>query len=198
VSSVDLFDSLEQTIYDMLSKWAWKLTDGWRRGLEGEGINSYSKINLQDDSTSEKFLLTGQRSVWRLARFSREKLRLYVALFLGSVIVTLIVTIHCYLSLPCDSEAQAAELESIFDSGQVQARASAVLPSPTPSGVLKCFQVYQPVLTPSGPSDDTVSEDGSSNTTTIEPWATTSSCTNLLMEHSFGFSYGHPFVGMCS
>lgn len=66
------------------------------------------------------------------------------------------------------------------------------------SGVLEVFQVYQPVLTPSGPTHQTISSDGSSNTTTIESTETSSSCTLLLMEHSFGFSYGHPFVGMFS
>jgi hypothetical protein len=190
------YDSTEQITYDMVSKWVGEFADGWRRTFNGEGTHSYG--------TFEKSLLIPESYAGRSAQlhrrlqFSREKLRLNVGLFLGSVVVTLIIITHSYPSLLCDSEAQAAELESVFHGGQAQAKAFAAAPSPIPSGVLKCFQVYQPVLTPSGPSDDTVSEDGSPNTITIEPWAPTGSCTKLVMEHSFGFSYGHPFVGMCS
>ncbi|KAG9239558.1 putative peptide-N4-(N-acetyl-beta-glucosaminyl)asparagine amidase A [Amylocarpus encephaloides] len=61
--------------------------------------------------------------------------------------------------------------------------------------VLECFQVYQPVLFPSGAVDETIQSDGSENTTTIGPTDSTASCQTLLMEHSFGFSYGIPFVG---
>jgi len=64
------------------------------------------------------------------------------------------------------------------------------------SGVLECFQVYQPVFFPSGAVDGTITSDGSENTTTISPAAPASSCEVLLMEHSFGFSYGIPFVGL--
>jgi hypothetical protein len=73
------------------------------------------------------------------------------------------------------------------------ARAPAATPS---SGVLECFQVYQPVFFPSGAVDETVTSDGLENTTTIAPTASASSCEVLLMEHSFGFSYGMPFVGL--
>lgn len=70
-------------------------------------------------------------------------------------------------------------------------------PSPTPSatGVLECFQVYQPVLTSSGATDETVFTDGLENTTTIDPVTSKSSCQVVLMQHDFAFSYGIPFVG---
>lgn len=70
-------------------------------------------------------------------------------------------------------------------------------PSATPSStaVLEVFQVYQPVLTPSGATDDTTTGDGSENTTTIAQSGTASSCEVTLMVHSFGYSYGMPFVG---
>ena len=61
--------------------------------------------------------------------------------------------------------------------------------------VLEVFQVYQPVFTPSWLTDQTISSDGSSSTAAINSTETISSCTQLLMEHSFGFSYGHPYVG---
>ncbi|KAJ5051584.1 uncharacterized protein L3040_001360 [Drepanopeziza brunnea f. sp. 'multigermtubi'] len=65
----------------------------------------------------------------------------------------------------------------------------------SPSGLLEVFQVYQPVLTPRGVTDETIAENGSSNTTAIAPIEVTGSCQALLMEHSFAFSYGLPFVG---
>jgi hypothetical protein len=64
------------------------------------------------------------------------------------------------------------------------------------SSVLEVFQVYQPVFAPSGPTDQTVESDGFSNTTAIGSTETIAGCNQLLMEYSFGFSYGHPFVGM--
>lgn len=58
--------------------------------------------------------------------------------------------------------------------------------------VLEVFQVHQPVLTPSGPtlddaaaSDDDETPGGSAG----------SSCSVVLMDHVFAFSYGAPFVG---
>jgi hypothetical protein len=69
------------------------------------------------------------------------------------------------------------------------------LAKPSSSPVLEVFQVYQPVLAPSGPTDQTIDNNGSPNTTAIGYAETSVSCTKLLMEYSFGFSYGHPFVG---
>jgi hypothetical protein len=63
------------------------------------------------------------------------------------------------------------------------------------TSVLECFQVYQPVLLPAGAVDQTASGDGSENTTVIIPIKSNSSCQVLLMDHSFGYSYGMPFVG---
>lgn len=74
--------------------------------------------------------------------------------------------------------------------------------SASTSGVTEDFQVYQPVFTPSGATDETTSDNGSENTTTVAQTNATSSCQVLLMQHSFAFSYGIPFVGqykpMCS
>lgn len=71
------------------------------------------------------------------------------------------------------------------------------VPSATasPSSVLEVFQVYQPVLTPSGIVDGTVLEDGTGNVAPIAQVVAPSSCETLLMDHSFGFSYGKPFIG---
>jgi hypothetical protein len=81
------------------------------------------------------------------------------------------------------------------DAQAAVAGAAKVSMKPSSTGVLEVFQVYQPVLTPSGPTDEIISSDGSSNTTAIISTENGSSCTQLLMEYSFGFSYGHPFVG---
>lgn len=67
--------------------------------------------------------------------------------------------------------------------------------APTSTGVLEVFQVYQPVLTPKGVTDETTLSNGAENTTTIAATESTSACELLLMDHSFGFSYGLPFVG---
>lgn len=63
------------------------------------------------------------------------------------------------------------------------------------TGVLETFQVYQPVFTPSGAIDETTSPSGFGITTTIAQTAPSTSCSVVLMDHSFGYSYGMPFVG---
>jgi len=63
---------------------------------------------------------------------------------------------------------------------------SSAAASPT---VLECFQVAPPVLTPQGLTDS----DGSKVLSSAG--ASEESCTVLLMEHSFAYSYGLPFIG---
>jgi hypothetical protein len=63
------------------------------------------------------------------------------------------------------------------------------------SGVTVDFQVYQPVYTPSGATAETTQANGSENTTAVAETSATSSCQVLLMQHTFAFSYGIPFVG---
>lgn len=67
--------------------------------------------------------------------------------------------------------------------------------TPSPTGVLDVFQVYQPVISPSGATAEITMENGSENTSSISPTTTLQSCQLLLMDHSFGNSYGMPFVG---
>lgn len=69
---------------------------------------------------------------------------------------------------------------------------SAAAATPT---VLECFQVAEPVLMPYGASYESSADDGSSVSTQITNSPTQPSCTVLLMEHDFGWSYGIPFVG---
>lgn len=67
-------------------------------------------------------------------------------------------------------------------------------PSPTSTSVLECFQVYEPVLTPAGPVDQITAVNGESDTVVLEKTSETESCTVVLMDHVFAYSYGQPFV----
>lgn len=68
--------------------------------------------------------------------------------------------------------------------------------SPTPSSaVLEVFQVYQPVLVPPGVTDETASYNGVEETATIASTSDATGCKVVLMKHTFGYSYGMPFVG---
>ncbi|KAI1372884.1 hypothetical protein F4677DRAFT_448918 [Hypoxylon crocopeplum] len=62
----------------------------------------------------------------------------------------------------------------------------------TASAALECFQVAQPILGVDGPSSQSTVANG---TTSAEGNSVDESCSVLLMEHVFGFSYGIPFVG---
>jgi hypothetical protein len=77
------------------------------------------------------------------------------------------------------------------------AKYDAPAPSAT-SSVLEVFQVYQPVLTSSGVTDGTILGDGSENTTSLAAAPSGTSCQIVLMQHTFAYSYGEPFVGMVS
>src|ERR1700760_4832624 len=57
-------------------------------------------------------------------------------------------------------------------------------PAATPA-VLNVFQVYQPVLTPSGATDETISSSGVENTAAIGQVNLANSCQLLLMNHTF-------------
>lgn len=87
-----------------------------------------------------------------------------------------------------------SDTSSFANFGLVKDAVAVPVASATPA-VLEVFQVYQPVLTPSGITAQTIAGDGSANTTTILPTAASDSCKVLLMEYSFGYSYGKPFVG---
>ncbi|ESZ95746.1 putative Peptide-N4-(N-acetyl-beta-glucosaminyl)asparagine amidase A [Sclerotinia borealis F-4128] len=110
----------------------------------------------------------------------------------------LLVVLTCGLSSiwwflrPCSPEYVA---NTIPKSNLVKYSA-APAPSATPSlAVLEVFQVYQPVLIPTGVTDETASYDGVEETAIIASTNDATSCKVVLMEHSFGYSYGIPFVG---
>ncbi|ORY63859.1 peptide N-acetyl-beta-D-glucosaminyl asparaginase amidase A-domain-containing protein [Pseudomassariella vexata] len=68
---------------------------------------------------------------------------------------------------------------------------TSVAPNSTP---LECFQVAEPILTPSGASYQSTDNQGSSVLESIEGNAQ-DSCSVVLMEYHFASSYGAPFVG---
>ena len=118
-----------------------------------------------------------------------DKLKLAILAILGCCIPLIWVLNDC---IPVDNvqgdEISAATFDLVKYSTAPSASVSA-------SAVLEVFQVYQPVLTPSGATDETILGNGAENTTTIGQAAANSGCEVLLMDHSFGFSYGIPFVG---
>lgn len=69
--------------------------------------------------------------------------------------------------------------------------ASSTSPPPT---VLEVFQVHPPVLIGPESAPETLQEPSDHDHGSIT--SSTKDCHVLLMNHSFGFSYGKPFVGM--
>lgn len=69
---------------------------------------------------------------------------------------------------------------------------SSATASPT---VLECFQVAPPVLTPNGASYQASESDGSEVFLDAGSSVSSESCRVLLMEHTFAWSYGMPFIG---
>jgi hypothetical protein len=112
--------------------------------------------------------------------------KLLIAIVVGSSCIALIWMLHHCLST---KELQQEDLVS----STFRLVKDAV--SASTSGITEDFQVYQPVFTPSGATDETTLANGSENTTTVAQTNTTSSCQVVLMEHVFAFSYGLPFVG---
>lgn len=90
--------------------------------------------------------------------------------------------------------------------GADAADATTTAPTPTPTPTrpaLECFQVAEPVLTPSGVTRRDLSQLpalASADQVPIEAaderGGSLAPCTVVLMEHTFANSYGFPFVGM--
>lgn len=161
---------------------------------------------LANDNMSEKHITTkGETDNESLPKHVRPRGCLHM--LRQSLTVRILILLGCAIVLgmyshgfPTDTNAPNTTTTPLLRrSNDIQAAvvgtsASSAIPSST--AVLNVFQVYQPVLGPFGVEDNTINSDGSSNTTTIDATEHTSSCTKLLMEYSFGFSYGHPFIGM--
>jgi hypothetical protein len=122
-------------------------------------------------------------------------------LWTGTVIKVLVMgLVGCCLGLfwllsRCTSRA-GGQTEVLFTISRSLLEKNAAPMASMTSSVLNVFQVYQPVLTPEGVTDETVQGDGAENTTSLASASSGPSCQVLLMEHVFAFSYGLPFVGM--
>jgi hypothetical protein len=150
--------------------------------------------NPVDGSTEKKMLLllvdAETSAAPRKSMPLSDKLKLAVLAILGCCILLTWALNGCMSA----DNAQKDEISSpSFD--LVKYAVPAPSASASAPAVLEVFQVYQPVLTPSGATDETILGNGAENTTTIAQAAASSSCEVLLMDHSFGYSYGIPFVG---
>lgn len=88
----------------------------------------------------------------------------------------------------------SSEKVALGDAGVIRRQtANVTTTSATPAAtVLEVFQVHQPVLTPSGPTlDDAAAGDDDD----ASGGAAGNSCSVVLMDHVFAFSYGAPFIG---
>jgi hypothetical protein len=111
--------------------------------------------------------------------------KLLLALILGSCLAVILMLQGCLSTMNLQNEDLAPSSFRLVKDAI----------SASTSGVTEDFQVYQPVFTPSGVTDETTQANGSENTTTIAQTNTSSSCQVVLMQHSFAYSYGIPFVG---
>ena len=121
----------------------------------------------------------------------RRRVHLAAFVFTGCCIILFWVFSDC-LSIRAVSIAET-NATVVAPSALVKYEASSAASSTT--GVLEVFQVYQPVLTPTGATDETVMSNGTEDTTTIAPTTPETSCQVVLMQHDFAYSYGLPFVG---
>lgn len=167
--------------------------------------NDASNLDLTNYNISEKHKTTGaevdreflpQHVKPRVGlHMLRYSLKVQIFTLLGCAIVLGIAS-HRFLTCTITPNTPATRV--LHRSNGIHAAVagtsiSSAIPSST--AVLNVFQVYQPVLGPVGVVDNTIESDGSSNTTVIDASEHSSSCAKLLMEYSFGFSYGRPFVG---
>ncbi len=156
-----------------------------------EKHQSLSDVDVTEQLNHRRSYLAAR---WQLVS---QSLKLQLFLVIGCTFA-LILTVWSFSRCPLPAETPVLQSQLSYRNN-VQAAVVATTPtssaSPSSTAVLEVFQVYQPVLTPEGPTAETISSDGSLNTTTIEPTGNADSCTKLLMEYSFGFSYGRPFVG---
>ncbi|KAI1468016.1 peptide-N4-(N-acetyl-beta-glucosaminyl)asparagine amidase A [Daldinia caldariorum] len=92
-----------------------------------------------------------------------------------------------YIKLNFEQCPSLLDLKQVTRS-ELEPQVSRVIPAEAQTKApLECFEVAQPVLTPGGPSGNGL--------TRIDNVSQDNSCSVLLMEHVFAFSYGTPFVG---
>ncbi|KAG0652101.1 PNGase A large chain [Hyphodiscus hymeniophilus] len=168
---------------------------------EASGVADLYETGLEAQSTEalntscEK--ISGHDAVWaegKVVRSSEKfsgRWKLFVLVFVACCVSLGWLLIDCTPANVLDEQQfHTATYEHL-----VKYAAAASSATPTPTGVLEVFQVYQPVLTPQGAVDETVLSNGQESTNTIASAFSPSSCEVLLMKYDFAYSYGAPFVG---
>ncbi|KAI2466659.1 hypothetical protein F4781DRAFT_405008 [Annulohypoxylon bovei var. microspora] len=124
----------------------------------------------------------GKQSVINNENRVRSKLVLTLLGLLSFAGLARIYSGYSFLASSTISSVSRSELELPQDS-------HSALSSPE---VLECFQVSQPVLSPNSLSSTSTASNGLRAEAEDDP---DNSCSAVLMDHVFGFSYGKPFVG---
>jgi hypothetical protein len=153
-----------------------------------EDVEDVTTAGFMDMGAEKKRLLTTteKRPAFYRRYFARDCIsKIMFAVVAASCIALVWILQDC---LPSKSSPHQNLVSSTFRLVKDAVSAST-------SGVTIDFQVYQPVYTPSGARAETTQANGSENTTVVAQTNATSSCQVLLMQHTFAFSYGLPFVG---
>lgn len=164
-------------------------TSGWKRATIITPVKQQptrAEVNAEQSDRPS----TSAREILKWLRHSLQFQLLFLLCVLGMV---LIENFRAYETQLLTVVSRLLDYGSNTQSPAVRPQKASAEPS---YAVLDVFQVTQPVLTPAEPTDLINSNDQSSNTSTVVFAEAVPSCNQLLMEHSFGFSYGHPFVGM--
>lgn len=134
---------------------------------------------------------------WNNAKVSRRAQGRYRSLIGTVIFLGLSILMIWFLPHFISGDEEHETYDGSYTPSLVRDDVSATISSMTATStpILEVFQVYQPVLTPTGLIDETISSDGIANTTSLTSPNSTTACSKVLMDHSFGYSYGQPFVG---
>lgn len=157
------------------------------------------QLNVQSEKAPLLAYTVTMRGLRGRDRSSRHVVAYVAKVFLAAALL-IATTLSVYTS-GGDANASSGHATTVtFPATNGLAKYAAPGPAATATSssapVLEVFQVYQPILTPEGLTDQTITSDRIFNTTVVAGDTAVSSCTQLLMYHSFGYSYGQPFVGM--
>lgn len=127
-------------------------------------------------------------------------LQLLTTIFFGCFVAAIWLLSWLDMTDSLAAGLSAPEPEYNFD--LIKDSTTAPVASASTAPILQVFQVHPPVLTPSGivesvsRSDSASVARNASASTVIATTAANASCDVLLMNYSFGYSYGKPFVGV--
>lgn len=144
-------------------------------------------------TTAEKHSLAQKDStITRGIFYPVHSFKAFALALLASCAILIWLLAECVPTIEWKTVAPVATFDLVKYA--VPAPAASTAPS---GGVLEVFQVYQPIFTTPGASGETALEDGLDSVAPIAQTQGSGNCEVLLMEYSFGFSYGKPFIGKC-